>query len=72
MAFEFLFAVKIKGYPPKINPKFNYKEYAKTLKNIIMTNVNSNEYIAKHLGVIVYIWKETNGLEEFVKIVDYI
>jgi hypothetical protein len=63
---------QLKGYPPKINSRFNYKEYATTLKNIIMTNVNSNQYIAKHLGVIVYIWKETDGLEEFVKIVDNI
>lgn len=68
----YYYPLKLKGYPPKINPKFNYKEYATTLKNIIMTNVNSNEYIAKHLGVIVYIWKESNSLEEFVKIVDNI
>jgi hypothetical protein len=61
---------QLKGYSPKINPKFNYKEYAEILKNIIMTNVNSNEYIAKNLGVIVYIWSETNGLEEFVNIID--
>ena len=68
----YYYPLKIKGYPPKINPKFNYKEYAETLKNIIMTNVNNNEYIAKHLGVIVYIWSKSNGLEEFVNIVDYI
>jgi hypothetical protein len=68
----YYYPLKLKGYPPKINPKFNYKEYATTLKNIIMTNVNSNEYIEKHLGVIVYIWKESNSLEEFVKIVDNI
>jgi hypothetical protein len=68
----YYYPLKLKGYPPKINPKFNYKEYATTLKNIIMTNVNSNEYIAKHLGVIVYIWKQSNGLEDFVKIVDNI
>lgn len=68
----YYYPLKLKGYPPKINPKFNYKEYAETLKNIIMTNVNSNEYIAKHLGVIVYIWRQSNGLEEFVKIVDNI
>jgi hypothetical protein len=68
----YYYPLKLKGYPPKINPKFNYKEYATTLKNIIMTNVNSNEYIAKHLGVIVYIWRQSNSLEEFVKIVDNI
>jgi hypothetical protein len=68
----YYYPLKIKGYPPKINPKFNYKEYAITLKNIIMTNINSDEYIAKHLGVIVYIWKQSNGLEDFVKIVDNI
>ena len=64
--------LKLKGYPPKINPKFDYKEYTEKLKNIIMDNVNSNEYIAKHLGVIVYIWNESNGLEDFVKIIDNI
>jgi hypothetical protein len=68
----YYYSLKIKGYPPKINPKFNYKEYAETLKNIIMININSDEYIAKHLGVIVYIWKQSNGLEDFVKIVDNI
>lgn len=68
----YYYPLKLKGYPPKINPKFNYKEYATTLKNIIMMNVNSNQYIAKHLGVILYIWSESNGLEEFVKIVDNI